>query len=50
MGLLAKELAGLGGKVFGVLPRALVDICGPLIGETVLVDDMHTRKRVMSQM
>ncbi|KAI9136379.1 hypothetical protein BKA69DRAFT_1104502 [Paraphysoderma sedebokerense] len=49
MGALASTVDKLGGKVIGIIPEALVAYSGVLIGETVIVPDMHTRKALMNE-
>ena len=49
MGIVARATLGSGGEVTGVIPRFLMEIelSHPDLSELVVVDDMHTRKRVM---
>ena len=49
MGVLARAALGHGGEVTGVIPRFLMELelRHPNLSELVVVDDMHTRKRVM---
>ena len=49
MGIVARATLGNGGEVTGVIPRFLMEIelSHPDLSELVVVDDMHTRKRVM---
>lgn len=56
MGAVAKSTKTSGGEVKGIIPRALIEReqkCNTpdpeLFGETVIVEDMHTRKRLMAQ-
>lgn len=56
MGDIAKAVGTRGGYVHGIIPRALIEreqgqvIPDPKIyGKTTLVDDMHTRKRLMGR-
>lgn len=56
MGSIARAVATRGGYVHGVIPRALIEreqghvVPDPkLYGQTTLVDDMHTRKRLMAR-
>lgn len=56
MGSIAKAVGTRGGYVHGIIPRALIEreqghvIPDPKIyGKTTLVDDMHTRKRMMGR-
>ena len=52
MGALAGRLVELGGKVHGIIPKALLrhetSAEKPSYGETTVVGDMHTRKRLMA--
>lgn len=49
MGIVARAVLGHGGEVTGVIPRFLMELelAHPELSELVVVDDMHTRKRVM---
>ncbi len=49
MGVVARAVLGHGGEVTGVIPRFLMELelAHPDLSELVVVDDMHTRKRVM---
>lgn len=54
MGVIASSVVKAGQKVTGVIPRALIqrERNGEVpekFGDTILVDDMHTRKRMMAQ-
>lgn len=55
MGVLGSSTKAAGQAVTGIIPRALTQrerdgqISSDLYGETILVDDMHTRKRMMAQ-
>jgi uncharacterized protein (TIGR00730 family) len=54
MGALAKSIASSGGSVEGIIPRALIkrEQDNPeesVYGNTTVVGDMHTRKRMMGQ-
>jgi uncharacterized protein (TIGR00730 family) len=56
MGEVAKSVAGLGGRVLGIIPKALIfkEQSGSTpdeatYGKTQIVGDMHTRKRLMGQ-
>lgn len=55
MGVIASSVIEAGQKVTGVIPRALTqrernqEVPSEVYGETILVDDMHTRKRMMAQ-
>lgn len=55
MGVMASSVIEAGQKVTGVIPRALTQrerngvVPTEQYGETILVDDMHTRKRMMAQ-
>ena len=50
MGELAKTIDSEGGKVVGVIPRALAprEVSGATIGESIVVDTMHERKTTMA--
>lgn len=56
MGAVARGVATRGGVVQGIIPRALIEreqTSTPdpkLYGTTTIVEDMHTRKRLMSQL
>lgn len=49
MGAVATAAAAHGGKVVGIIPKALVPFSGELVGDTIQVDDMHTRKALMNE-
>jgi uncharacterized protein (TIGR00730 family) len=53
MGALAGRLVELGGIVHGIIPQALLQYETsterPSYGETTIVGDMHTRKRLMAK-
>ena len=54
MGILARAVHRRGGKVHGVIPEALLKYetngdSTPNVGETTVVKDMHTRKRLMGR-
>ena len=51
MGALAKGALGAGGRVIGVLPRFMQELEWAHRGltELRLVDDLHTRKRIMAE-
>jgi uncharacterized protein (TIGR00730 family) len=56
MGTIARSTKINGGEVKGIIPRALIERereCKTpdpeFFGETVIVEDMHTRKRLMAQ-
>lgn len=55
MGTVARAVGSRGGTVHGIIPRALIEreqtqIPDPaLYGKTTVVEDMHTRKRLMAQ-
>lgn len=54
MGVIASSVISAGQQVTGIIPRALTqrERNGEVpveYGETILVDDMHTRKRMMAQ-
>ncbi|KAI9204254.1 uncharacterized protein BJ171DRAFT_506784 [Polychytrium aggregatum] len=50
MGTIAKTVANQGGKVLGIIPTALSRFGNGLnmIGETIEVKDMHSRKKLMA--
>jgi uncharacterized protein (TIGR00730 family) len=48
MGEVAKSALANGGKVVGIIPRALVEYSKVMIGETIYVEDMHSRKKMMN--
>ncbi|KAJ1726936.1 hypothetical protein LPJ61_004865 [Coemansia biformis] len=50
MGRVARATQASGGRVVGIMPRALTTIegCGVEIGEMVMVDSMHERKSLMN--
>lgn len=52
MGVVARAALECGGRVIGVIPRALMrkEIIAESIGELILVDTMHERKAKMAQM
>ena len=49
MGIVARAVLHKGGEVTGVIPRFLMELelRHPDLSELVVVDDMHTRKRIM---
>ena len=49
MGILARAVLRHGGEVTGVIPRFLMELelRHPDLSELVVVDDMHSRKRIM---
>ncbi|ODQ63473.1 hypothetical protein NADFUDRAFT_47867 [Nadsonia fulvescens var. elongata DSM 6958] len=56
MGSLASSVMASGGQAHGIIPRALISReqkdatpDAALYGKTTIVDDMHTRKRMMGQ-
>lgn len=51
MGALAHAVSSAGGHVIGVIPAALAprEVCGSLVGDTRIVNDMHTRKAMMAR-
>jgi uncharacterized protein (TIGR00730 family) len=51
MGLVAESTRAAGGRVVGVIPKALVDkeLANPLCDELHVVDTMHERKALMAQ-
>lgn len=51
MGLVAESTRKAGGRVVGVIPKALVDkeLANPLCDELHVVDTMHERKALMAQ-
>ncbi|KAJ3095644.1 hypothetical protein HDU97_006751 [Phlyctochytrium planicorne] len=50
MGVVASTVGKLGGKVLGVIPKAMTKIEGmSMAGETIFVPDMHTRKATMNK-
>ncbi|MBS0343349.1 MAG: TIGR00730 family Rossman fold protein [Proteobacteria bacterium] len=51
MGLVAESTRKAGGRVVGVIPKALVDkeLANPLCDELHVVDTMHERKAMMAQ-
>jgi len=51
MGLVAESTREAGGRVVGVIPKALVDkeLANPLCDELHVVDTMHERKAMMAQ-
>lgn len=56
MGTVARAVASRNGTVHGIIPRALIEreqtkeIDPDLYGKTTIVEDMHTRKRLMGQL
>lgn len=57
MGAVARGVGSRGGKVHGIIPRALIEreqnsiVPDPkLYGQTTIVEDMHTRKRIMAEL
>ncbi|CAM6054099.1 unnamed protein product, partial [Sphagnum tenellum] len=52
MGKIAGTVHTGGGKVTGVIPRALMghELCGQTIGDLIPVDDMHQRKAEMARL
>lgn len=56
MGAVARGVGSRGGVVHGIIPRALIErerTTEPdpkLYGKTTVVEDMHTRKRLMSEL
>jgi uncharacterized protein (TIGR00730 family) len=52
MGLIADSVLENGGKVFGVIPQALVDIevAHPSVTELTVVETMHERKAKMTEL
>ncbi len=52
MGLIADEVLDLGGKVYGVIPQALVDIevAHPRLTQLFCVQTMHERKAKMTEL
>lgn len=55
MGVVASSVIKEGQKVTGIIPHALIErerdgeVPATKYGDTILVDDMHTRKRMMAQ-
>ena len=51
MGLLADAALAAGGKVTGIIPARLLraEVAHPGVGELVVVDSMHDRKRLMAE-
>ncbi|CCG84410.1 protein of unknown function [Taphrina deformans PYCC 5710] len=55
MGVMASSVIKAGQSVTGIIPRALTrrerdgEVPAEIYGETILVDDMHTRKRMMAE-
>jgi uncharacterized protein (TIGR00730 family) len=51
MGSVADAALAAGGRVIGVIPRLLVDqeVCHRGLTELLVVEDMHTRKRLMCE-
>jgi len=49
MGTLARRISRDGGKVTGIIPAALTpkEVSGEMIGEAIVVKDMHARKLAM---
>jgi uncharacterized protein (TIGR00730 family) len=52
MGVLADAMLSQGGRVVGVIPRALVDreLAHPAVGEMHIVESMHQRKARMAEL
>lgn len=52
MGKIAGTVHTGGGKVIGVIPKALMplEVCGQTFGELIAVDDMHQRKAEMARL
>ncbi|KAI3645015.1 hypothetical protein MP228_011179 [Amoeboaphelidium protococcarum] len=50
MAEVARSITDNGGKVVGIIPKALHAVSGDGYGETVVVDTMHERKSLMSDM
>ncbi|KAH6761325.1 putative lysine decarboxylase family protein [Perilla frutescens var. frutescens] len=51
MGMISRRVYDGGGRVFGVIPKALIpiEILGESVGDVKIVADMHERKAVMAQ-
>lgn len=55
MGVMASSVIKVGQSVTGIIPRALTrrerdgEVPAEIYGDTILVDDMHTRKRMMAE-
>jgi len=49
MGVVADAVLAAGGRVVGIIPRHLhaLEVGHDAVGELIVVDDMHTRKRMM---
>ena len=50
MGAVATSVSENGGKVIGVIPQAMFASSGTTPGETIVVQDMHTRKAKMNSL
>ena len=52
MGAVAEAAHGAGAKVTGVIPEALlsVETSGEMVGDTIVVKDMHERKATMAKL
>jgi predicted Rossmann-fold nucleotide-binding protein len=49
MGLVALSARDYEGEIIGIMPEALVVYYKEFIGETIIVQDMHARKKKMSE-
>jgi hypothetical protein len=49
MGAVAKGTIKNGGKTIGIVPEPLFDHGSAQLGETVVVPDMHARKKLMAE-
>ncbi|KAI9148604.1 hypothetical protein H9P43_010085 [Blastocladiella emersonii ATCC 22665] len=49
MGIVARTVHQRGGSVLGIIPTALLAFGGEMIGETITVPDMHTRKQLFNE-
>jgi predicted Rossmann-fold nucleotide-binding protein len=49
MGEIARTVSDGNGKIQSVIPKQLMSFCGKNHGALVVVPDMHTRKRIMSE-
>lgn len=49
MGAVAKGTIESGGKTLGIVPEPLFKHGSAQLGETVIVPDMHTRKKLMAK-
>jgi uncharacterized protein (TIGR00730 family) len=49
MGVMALSAQEWGGDVVGIIPEALMAYHKPSIGDTVVVQDLHSRKKKMSE-